>query len=411
MSNIIPFALFEAADSAQNLHMTHADEDIFERGDKGAQAAVEFITDVAKTLGKGSTKLTVKWDGAPAIFAGYDPADGRFFVGTKSVFNKNPKLYKTTADIDANESGGKAEKLKVSLEELPKVGIPKDKVLQGDVLWTQGDLKYETIGGQRYVTAHPNTLVYAWPSESDVGKQVAVARMGIVWHTTYSGRGDLSSYRASFGVDVNTLKVVRSVWQEDAYFKGADIAFSEDEYQQVYGLTMKAKGLIGNFDKLVEIMDTIPQSAIGAGIKTYINSLIRNGQLPNPDKAAKEYVEYVNKYWEEKVIAKVKTDNAKELKRVALKQLQSELRTNMNTLQRAFQYVDLITQAKMIVVRKLNALSKEQVFVKTKDGYKVTAPEGFVAISGAKGEAVKFVDRLSFSHFNFSAEYLKGWQK
>lgn len=411
MSNIIPFALFEAADSAQNLHMTHADEDIFERGDKGAQAAVEFITDVAKTLGKGSTKLTVKWDGAPAIFAGYDPADGRFFVGTKSVFNKNPKLYKTTADIDANESGGKAEKLKVSLEELPKVGIPKDKVLQGDVLWTQGDLKYETIGGQRYVTAHPNTLVYAWPSESDVGKQVAVARMGIVWHTTYSGRGDLSSYRASFGVDVNTLKVVRSVWQEDAYFKGADIAFSEDEYKEVYGLTMKAKGLIGNFDKLVEIMDTIPQSAIGAGIKTYINSLIRNGQLPNPDKAAKEYVEYVNKYWEEKVIAKVKTDNAKELKRVALKQLQTELRTNMNTLQRAFQYVDLITQAKMIVVRKLNALSKEQVFVKTKDGYKVTAPEGFVAISGAKGEAVKFVDRLSFSHFNFSAEYLKGWQK
>lgn len=411
MSNIIPFALFEAADSAQNLHMTHADEDIFERGDKGAQAAVEFITDVAKTLGKGSTKLTVKWDGAPAIFAGYDPADGRFFVGTKSVFNKNPKLYKTTADIDANESGGKAEKLKVSLEELPKVGIPKDKVLQGDVLWTQGDLKYETIGGQRYVTAHPNTLVYAWPSESDVGKQVAVARMGIVWHTTYSGRGNLSNYRSSFGVDVNTLKVVRSVWQEDAYFKGADIAFSEDEYQQVYGLTMKAKGLIGNFDKLVEIMDTIPQSAVGAGIKTYINSLIRNGQLPNPDKAAKEYVEYVNKYWEEKVVAKVKTDNAKELKRVALKQLQTELRTNMNTLQRAFQYVDLITQAKMIVVRKLNALSKEQVFVKTKDGYKVTAPEGFVAISGAKGEAVKFVDRLSFSHFNFSAEYLKGWQK
>ena len=411
MSDLIPFKLFEAADSAQNLHMTHADEDIFERGDQGANAAVEFITDVAKTLGKGSTKLTVKWDGAPAIFAGHDPADGRFFVGTKSVFNKNPKLYKTIADIDAGESGGKAEKLKVSLEELPKVGIPKGLVLQGDLLWTQGDLKYETIDGVRYVTAHPNTLVYAWPSESDVGKRIVLARLGIVWHTTYSGRRDLSSYRSSFGVDVKTLKQTRSVWQEDAYFKGADIAFSDEEYSEVYQLTMGAKALIGDFDKLVEIMNTLPSQAVGAGVKTYINSLIRRGKLPEPDTAAKEYLDYVNKYWEDKVVAKVKTDAAKDSKRAALKQFTTELRAQMNTLQRAFQYVDLITQAKMIVVKKLNALSKEQIFVKTKDGYQATAPEGFVAISGEKGEAVKFVDRLSFSHFNFSDTYIKGWQK
>ena len=403
--------LSEAADSAQNLHMTHADEDIFERGDEGAEAAVAFCNDIAKNLGKGETKLTVKWDGAPALFAGWDPADGKFFIGTKSVFAKNPKLYKTQADIDVNESGGKAEKLKVALEELPKVGIPKGAVVQGDILWTDGDQRYETIDGKRYVTAHPNTIVYAWEAESEIGKQVRNARLGIVWHTMYTGRGDLSMYRASFGVDVSKFKKIRTVWQDDAYFKGSDIAFTADEYAEIFALTSDANSYIGNFDRLVDIMNSIPSSAGGANVKTYINSLIRQGKLPNPERAAMDYINYLKKYWEEKVIGKVKTDKAKDQKRAALEQLLQEIRSNMSTLQNAFLYVDKITRAKMIIVRKLNALSKEKTFVKTANGFKVTAPEGFVAISGEKGAAVKFVDRLSFSHFNFSSEYIKGWQR
>lgn len=401
----------EAADSSQNLHMTHADEDIFERGDKGAEAAVDFVVDILKNLGKGKTKLTVKWDGAPAIFAGWDPADGKFFVGTKGIFNKTPKLYKTHADIDATESGGKAEKLHVALEELSKAGIPKGHVYQGDVLWTRGDLKHETIDGKRYVTAHPNTIVYAWESESPIGLAVKAANIGIVWHTDYSGRGDLSSFKASFGVDVSKMKNARTVWQDDAFFKGADIAFDKGEFDEAVAQVKRAKSLIGGFDRLVDIMDSLPSAAVGSGVKTYINSLIRGGKLPDPKKAARDYISYVDDWWEKRMIDKVKTDKAKEAKRVQLEQFKQELAANMSTLQRAFEYVDAITQAKMIVVRKLNAMSKEKTFVKTNDGFKVTAPEGFVAINSAKGEAVKFVDRLTFSHFNFSKDYIKGWQK
>jgi len=381
--------LAEAADSSQNLHMTHLDEDIFERGDAGAEAAVTFVTDVVESLGTGKTKLTVKWDGAPAIFAGWDPADGKFFVGTKSVFGKNPKLLKTQADIDANESGGKAEKLKVCLEELPKVGIPKGMVVQGDMLWADGDLKYETIDGKRYVVAHPNTIAYAWEADSTVGKDVRNAKMGIVWHTSYSGRGDLSRFRASFGVDVNKFKKTRTVWQDDAYFKGADVAFSEAEYTEVTQHIKTSKSLIGGFDALVGIMDTLPSSAAGANIKTYINSKIRRGELPNPDKAAREYIDYLKEYWDRQVVSKVKTDKAKEQKRAALEQLLNDLRKNMAVLQKAFQYIDAITKAKMIVVKKLDMLTKNKMFVLTKDGYKVTNPEGYVAINSEKGEAVK----------------------
>ena len=51
---------------------------------------------------RSSVNMTVKWDGAP-IFAGIDPSDGKFFVAKKSVFNVNPKLYKTNAEIDADK--------------------------------------------------------------------------------------------------------------------------------------------------------------------------------------------------------------------------------------------------------------------------------------------------------------------
>lgn len=401
----------EAADSAQNLHMTHADEDIFERGDKGAQAAIDFLKDFAETVGTNEANLTVKWDGAPALFAGYDPSDNKFFVGTKSVFAKNPKLYKTQKDITDNEKGGKAQKLKVALKELPSVGIPKGTVLQGDMLFTKGDQKYETIDGVRYLTVHPNTIVYAWPSNSDVAKRIRNANIGIIWHTSYSGRGDLSTYSATFGVDVSKLKTTRNVFMDDAYFKGANIGLDDNEYRSLISHISKAERYIGNFDDVVTVMNSIPSSAAGANVKTFINSKIRAGQLPNPRSAANEYLDYLKTYWEDKVISKVKSETAINSKKAALKQLLDDLKSIMPTLVKAFQYVDEITQAKMIAINKLNMINNQKTFVLTNDGFKVTEPEGYVAINTEKGEAVKFVDRLNFSHFNFSSEYIKGWQR
>jgi len=406
-----PFNIFEAADSSQNLHLTHLDEDLFERGDKGAKSACEFCIDVLKNVGTGATKLTTKWDGAPALFAGWDPADGKFFVGTKSVFNKNPKVYKTDKDIQQNESGGKAEKLKYALKYFAKIGIPKGIVLQGDLLWTSGDQKYATIENKRYITVHPNTIVYAWPAESETGKAVRNAAIGVIWHTTYTGRGSLSNYSAKFGVDVSKLKQTRDVWMDDAYFKGADIAFTESEYEEAMSHVLDAQDLIGGFDKVVETMKLLPDAAVGAGIKTFINSYIRQGKYPSPNKAFNEYIDYVKTYWEEKIVAKLKTDAAKETKKAALKQYLDELNKNKDVVVKAFKFVNHITQAKMIVVKKINELNKQSMFVKTKDGFKTTAPEGYVAFDTRKGEAVKFVDRLTFSHFNFSSEYLKGWMK
>ena len=158
--------------------------------------------------------------------------------------------------------------------------------------------------------------------------------------------------------------------------------------------------------------DKLNLAAIGAGIKTFINSNIRKGQLPTARKnPVKDYIEYVDKYYEDKVISKLKTDKSIDSKRAAKKQLRSDLGKNAAILKAAFEYVDLITQAKVQIIKKLVSLDKQKQFVKTSKGFKVTNPEGFVAINSKKGEAVKFVDRLEFSYNNFSDSVIKGWQK
>ena len=405
----------EAADSAVNLHMTHADEDIYERGVKGARHAIDSINDVIQTLSSNvssAKNITVKWDGAPAIFAGTDPADGKFFVGKKSVFNKSPKLYKTPADVKADTSGELQEKFLVALKEFAKLNIPKDVVLQGDLMFTKRDLKYETMDGVRYITMHPNTLVYAFEASSDVGKAISNAAIGVIWHTTYRGSKELANYRAKFGADVNKLRSQRTVWMDDAYFKdiSGTASFTTNQYMAIEThIKTATKAISGKqFDKLVEVLGTIPSSAVGAGIKTYINSKVRG---KNMDISFNDYIAYVKKYYEDKVIAKVKTDKSKDAKRAALKQLVNDLNANKAAVENSFIYVMAITKAKNMVISKLNSIVKSKIFVKKTDGsVEVANPEGYVVIAH-DGSAVKFVDRLAFSYYNFSDEVLKGWQK
>ena len=129
---------------------------------------------------RSEVNMTVKWDGAPAIFAGQDPSDGKFFVAKKSVFNVNPKLYKSAAEIDADLSGDLNAKFKVALAEFSKLGITG--VIQGDLMFT--DLNTENIDGESMYTFQPNTIVYAVPVDSDLGKTMNKAKIGVVWHTT-----------------------------------------------------------------------------------------------------------------------------------------------------------------------------------------------------------------------------------
>lgn len=406
--------LFEKADSKQNLHLTHADEDLYERGKVGADFAITTLEDVLNTLESNSSSsdnITVKWDGAPALFCGNDPEDGKFFVGTKAVFNATPKLFKSIKDIDDNVSGGLNSKLKYALKHLASIGIPKNTVLQGDMMFTKGDQKYETIDGKRYITIHPNTLVYAFNTDSEVGKQIRNADLGIVFHTTYRGTKNLQNYSASFGANVSRLRKDRSVWIDDAFFKNVSgtATFTSNESKELKNFINKAKRNISKkFDNIVTVMDMIPSSAIGAHLKTYINSKVKSGKL---DMSFDGYIKYLRGYWQEKVVDKVKTEKSKDAKVAALKQLEVELNKIKVDVEKSFTFVEEVNKAKLLIIEKLSSLLSSRIFVLKKNGdFIPTAPEGFVAI-GKDNQAVKLVDRLSFSRFNFSDDYIKGWQR
>ena len=180
----------EEARQDKNLHLEHLEDNVLNRGVTGARESINFLQSLRDMLAGSSTSkinVTTKWDGAPAVFAGINPKNGKFFVGTKSVFNRAPKLNYTDRDIDRNHpSGGLNEKLKVALAFLPKLGIKG--VLQGDMMFTKGDIKKEQIDGEKYITFQPNTIVYAVPESTPLAKTMQAAQLGIVFHTSYSGR-------------------------------------------------------------------------------------------------------------------------------------------------------------------------------------------------------------------------------
>ena len=206
---------------SKNTHMEHVEDMIFNEGSAGARRAINSLRNLRDMLaGNSSQKVnaTVKWDGAPAIFAGIDPSDGKFFVAKKGIFNVNPQLFKTQADINRGLSGELRDKFTIALREFRKLGIKKG-VYQGDLLFTKGDVKSDTISDEKMFTFHPNTIVYAVPAASGLGQRIAKASIGIVWHTSYSGR-TLSDMTASFGKGITSkMRQVPSVFMDDATYR------------------------------------------------------------------------------------------------------------------------------------------------------------------------------------------------
>ena len=169
MNNLAEQLLLEDK-GGKNLHLEHIEDEILNYGVDGGRAAINFLRSLRDMLAgssRTSVNMTVKWDGAPAIFAGIDPSDGKFFVAKKSVFNVSPKLYKTNKEIDDDLSGALNSKFKIALAEFSKLGIKG--VLQGDLMFTD-DVEKTTIEGVVYYTFQPNTIVYAVPIDSDLGK-------------------------------------------------------------------------------------------------------------------------------------------------------------------------------------------------------------------------------------------------
>ena len=413
---MIKFAELITEQAGKNLHMEHIEDEIINHGVPGGRGAINFLQslrDMLSGASRSSVNMTVKWDGAPAVFAGTDPDDGKFFVGKKSVFNVEPQLYKTNDDIDEYTSGALNSKFKIALAEFPKLGI--EGVLQGDLMFTD-DVETTTIDGTKYHTFQPNTIVYAVPVDSDLGQQIKKAKIGVVWHTTYSGKA-LQDMKASFGADIRKLKKPSSVWMDDATYKDTSgrATFTAKETDQITAILSQVGKTFQRINapmlkRFLNLQNSMTGGLVGASLKTYNNSKVRAGEkISNPKQHARGYVKWVEMSLQ-KQIDKAKSVKGKEKYTNIQKEYVREVTKHVNNLTQVVTFQNLLVDAKMQIVKKLNSVKGlTDTFIKTKNGFKVTNPEGYVAIDRVSGGAVKLVDRMEFSFNNFTA--IKAWDK
>ena len=413
---MIKFAELITEQAGKNLHLEHIEDEILNHGVPGGRGAINFLRSLRDMLAgasRSSVNMTVKWDGAPAIFAGIDPEDGEFFVAKKSVFNVNPKLYKTNAEIDADLSGALNSKFKIALVEFSKLGIKG--VLQGDLMFTD-DVETETIDGTKYYTFQPNTIVYAVPVDSDLGKVINRAKIGVVWHTTYSGK-TLPDMKASFGADIKGLRKPSTVWMDDATYKDTSgrATFTSKETDKITAVLSQVGKTFQRINapmlkKFLNLQNSMTGGLVGATLKTYNNSKVRAGEkISNPKQHARGYVKWVEMSLQ-KQIDKAKSIKGKEKYTNIQKEYVREVTKYVNNLTQVITFQNLLVDAKMQIVKKLNSVKGlTDTFIKTSNGFKVTNPEGYVAIDRVSGGAVKLVDRMEFSFNNFTA--IKAWDK
>ena len=393
----------------KNTHLEHLEDNILNGGSQGGKEAVAFLRSLGDMLDQGmaDTRVTVKWDGAPAIICGLNPDNGRFFVGTKSVFNKvNPKISYSEEDVDSMYPPGQlAEKLKDAYKYLSQLSI--SNVIQGDLLFT--DDKYEAvIGGDNCIAFQPNTIVYAVPKDSEIGKKIEDAKFGIVFHTSYEGRS-LDAMSASFGnigVQGNS-----NVFVTSSDFKNAsgEANMSAAEKTVYTNLVNKTEGSLKQASRFLDMMKTNDMNKFSLNImfKTFFNRYVRQGKsLVGARNTARDFAQYFSSALDKEIGTKkmkATKDKYLELKNKGLKFISDNQQSIYMTVA---SYMNL-QAAKNFMIRKLQKVNTFGTFLRTPDGYRVTAPEGFVAIRS--GRALKLVDRLEFSRANFTAD--KNWDK
>ena len=393
----------------KNTHLEHLEDDIINRGSKGGVNAINFLKAVRDMLaGHSGTKIntTVKWDGAPAIICGVNPENGKFFVGTKSVFNVTPKINYTTADIRQNHSGAVAQKLSVCLAHLSTLNIKQ--ILQGDLLFTN-DTKSVAIDGEKMISFTPNTITYAVQASSGIGKKIARAKMGIVFHTMYTGK-TIKNLNANFG-NVRGSGNSR-VWVASAAYRddSGSIMFTKSELSKFDAQIRMAEGSLYKGEKILNEMQSQASNPLSVGfrLKAFFNYYIRNnkGGMGKVKVLQDMFRDYYENTLKMEIDAR-KTDKAKQKYRDILANGLKFINQNKSSLYFAIASHVTLANAKTTLIQKMNQIQQIGHYIKTGTGYRVTAPEGFVAVDRVAG-AVKLVDRLEFSRANFTLP--KGWK-
>lgn len=409
------FQFLLEASGQKLLHLEHLEDEVLNGGKNGIRSIYNFLTSLRDMLAgnhNANAIITTKWDGAPAIAAGQDPATGKFFVAYKSM----KQLNFTVQDVEQNFADKPALVAIYSnlLTHLKKLNI-KNIVLQGDVLWSNpNQLSEQTIDGVSYITFKPNTITYAVPSSSMLAKRIKKAKVGIVFHTSFplQGAKHVDDLSANFGADITGFKEHSDVFVTSAEFSdvSAKATFTK---QDTLDVNMMLKDFLKAYKQLnLNYLNTLAANKnLVISIKAFINGKIRQGEfIDDSDKNFRLLYDYLKSRYQAD-IDKVKRAATKELKTQQMNVFLMDLESNATNLKNIFKVMAMVNNIKTYMIRKLEEVkSLTNTFVKDEMGFKVTKPEGFVAIDkNDKTRGIKLVDRLEFSRANFNIA--KTWDK
>jgi hypothetical protein len=280
-------------------------------------------------------------------------------------------------------------------------------IYQGDFMYTSNELTKENIDGEKYITFTPNTITYAIPADSDLAKTVLKSKVGVIWHTTYTG-DTIADLKAQFRISLSSFKRQKDVWFTDTNFVDASgtATFTVKELGEI-----KKKLNHANMElKKLNTKDMgilFGKTEIAKMVKIYINGQVRKGErFSNKQKAVATFIDFIRSDYEKK-ISKLKSVKGKDKKKKQLDDFTKQLRSVAGTFAHTLEWHNDVIDIKMMIVKKLEKVNQIPAFVKTANGYKTTGPEGFVAIDTLSNSAVKLVNRLEFSKNNFNA--VKSW--
>jgi hypothetical protein len=378
-------------EGAKLKHITHAEDRPLFHGAEGFHHAYDALhgAHFHTKQGKQSNKLTMKYDGSPSIVYGHNPENNKFFVASKSAFNKNPKLNYTPEDVEKNHghAPGLVEKLKAGLEHLPKVA-PKKGVYQGDVMFTKPDVK-KGKGGSASFT--PNTITYT--AHGDKAAAIHKAKLGVVTHTKYEGN-TLSSMRATGNVSDDEFGNHDHVFHHTASYDASGAKYPQESQDKVLSELSKAKTIHEKHgEKMYKSIHPDHAGEVGH-LSTYINQTVRDGSTPSADGLQKHIA---GKY--EKIVGKLKTEKSQNAKLNELSGHVKHIQKNAEHYENLLKMHGHLANAKNELVKTLE--SNEGSYEHAIGGV-ASKPEGFVYNHTHKGttEPTKLVNRAEFARQN-----------
>lgn len=411
--NFIQFLNEQAEEGAgPNVHLEHAEDAIFDEGHEGGRSAAHYIHSLANGLrGKHGPdfKVTTKYDGAPAVIFGVHPVTGKFFVGTKSVFAKKPKINYSLKDIVDNhgDSPGLVSKLQAAFTHLRKLNIPHGEVYQGDMMYTPEDLKMENIEGKEHLTFTPNTLTYAVPHGSEDAKRIAASKMGIIVHTGYRDFGG-KNMTTEFSPDLGHIAGHPSVWMKDA-----QLSRGEDGEKQLSAADHKKivehlKAAHKHLDDSKDFLNGVAgHSTLRPLMKMFVNDMVRRGV----EKPSRQHVVDFITARHNAEADKRKTQAGKDAVHARRTELMTDLLQNPHHIDNMLAAHHNIAAAKHVLIGGLKKTKGIATYSRTQkanpdtkevmDHLEPVSPEGFVMIDTGTGKALKAVNRSEFSRMNF----------